>query len=40
MFQSTPALWDGRFTHCRARFFGVLLFQSTPALWDGRFKSV
>ncbi|CAH2030737.1 protein of unknown function [Trichlorobacter ammonificans] len=37
MFQSTPALWDGRFQKSRPHPFKPVMFQSTPALWDGRF---
>ncbi|CAH2030736.1 protein of unknown function [Trichlorobacter ammonificans] len=39
-FQSTPALWDGRFSAKAATEKVSSLFQSTPALWDGRFAEV
>ncbi|CAH2030733.1 protein of unknown function [Trichlorobacter ammonificans] len=37
LFQSTPALWDGRFGQLVYFTFFNMMFQSTPALWDGRF---
>ncbi|CAH2030749.1 protein of unknown function [Trichlorobacter ammonificans] len=39
-FQSTPALWDGRFKIFFVFDSHRLWFQSTPALWDGRFWAV
>ncbi|CAH2030744.1 protein of unknown function [Trichlorobacter ammonificans] len=38
LFQSTPALWDGRFKPTEAERTPNSQFQSTPALWDGRFS--
>ncbi len=36
MFQSTPAIADGRTYPMRVTGVGTLLFQSTPAIADGR----
>ncbi len=36
MFQSTPAITDGRRTVCIPDAANVIEFQSTPAITDGR----